>query len=58
MHLPLDSVISILQSAINPVELPEIEQPYMPIPKNDPLEFIYQIHPEEEKFMEYMKERQ
>jgi hypothetical protein len=30
----------------------------MPIPKNDPLELVYQIHPEEEIFLNYMRDRQ
>lgn len=28
------------------------------MPKHDPLDLVYQIHPEEEKFLEYMKDRQ
>lgn len=27
----------------------------MPIPTKDPLEFVYQLHPEEEQYLEYMK---
>lgn len=30
----------------------------MPIPTNDPLEFIYQLHPDEEKYLEYLKMHQ
>jgi hypothetical protein len=47
-----------LKSAIEPIKLPEIERSYMPIPKNDPLELVYQIHPEEEIFLNYMRDRQ
>ncbi len=47
MHLPLDKVISILQSNLPTVELPSIHESFMPIPTKDPLEFVFQLHPEE-----------
>jgi hypothetical protein len=28
----------------------------MPISKSDPLDFVFQLHEEEEKYLEYMKE--
>ena len=28
----------------------------MPIPTKDPLDFVLQLHPEEEKYLEYMKQ--
>lgn len=59
LHLPLDSVISILKSAIEPVRLPELVRPFMPPGRGgDPLELVYQTHPDEEIFLEYMKDRQ
>jgi len=56
LHLPLDKVISILQSNLPTVQLPEIKEDFMPIPTKDPLDFVFQLHPEEEKYLEYMKE--
>lgn len=56
INLPLDKVISILESTILKVELPAIYPPFMPISKSDPLEFAFQLHEEEEKYLEYMKE--
>ena len=29
----------------------------MPIPTKDPLDFVFQLHSEEEKYLEYMKEQ-
>ena len=54
--MPLDKVISILQSNLPTVQLPQIKEPFMPIPTKDPLEFVFQLHPEEEKYLEYMKQ--
>lgn len=47
LHLPLDKVISILQSSLPTIELPEGKEEFMPIPTKDPLEFVLQLHPEE-----------
>jgi len=47
LHLPLEKVISILESTIPKVELPAIYPPFMPIPKSDPLDFVFQLHEEE-----------
>lgn len=46
LQMPLDKVISILQSSIPTVQLPDIKESFMPIPTKDPLEFVYQLHPE------------
>jgi len=53
--MPIDKIISILQSSLPTVQLPEIKESFMPIPTKDPLEFVYQLHPEEEQYLEYMK---
>jgi hypothetical protein len=45
LQMPLDKVISILQSSIPTVQLPEIKESFMPIPTKDPLEFVYHLHP-------------
>ena len=29
----------------------------MPIPTKDPLDFVFQLHTEEEKYLEYMKDQ-
>lgn len=54
--MPLDKVISILQSNLPTIQLPQIEDTLLPIPTKDPLEFVFQLHPEELKYLEYMKE--
>jgi len=55
LQMPIDKIISILQSSLPTVQLPEIKESFMPIPTKDPLEFVYQLHPEEEQYLEYMK---
>lgn len=37
LQLPIDKVISILQSSLPSVQLPEIKEDFMPIPTKDPL---------------------
>lgn len=37
LQLPLDKVISILQSSLPSLQLPEIKESFMPIPTKDPL---------------------
>jgi hypothetical protein len=49
--MPLDKVISILQSSVPAIKPPAIEESFMPIPQKDPLEFVYQLHPDEEKYL-------
>ncbi len=46
LHLPLDKVISILESTLHNSKytLPQIQPTFLPIPKTDPLEFVYQLH--------------
>ena len=51
LQLPIDKVISILQSSLPTVELPEIKESFMSLPAKDPLEFVYQLHPEEEQYL-------
>lgn len=55
--MPLDKIISIMQSNLPTIQLPQITETFMPIPTKDPLEFVYQLHPEEEKYLEYMKQQ-
>ena len=56
-HMSIDKAISILQSSLPSIELPEIKPSLMPLPTKDPLDFVFQLHPEEEKYLEYMKEK-
>jgi hypothetical protein len=51
LNLPLDKVISILEATLPKMELPEIYSTFMPIPKSDPLEFVFQLHSEEENYL-------
>jgi len=44
LNLPLDKVISILESSIQKAELPAIYPSFMEMPKSDPLDFIFQMH--------------
>lgn len=47
LHMPIDNIISILKSSIETPRLPYLIRPFMPAPKNDPLELVYQIHQDE-----------
>ena len=55
--MSIDKAISILQSSLPSIELPEIKTSLMPIPTKDPLDFVFQLHTEEEKYLEYMKDQ-
>lgn len=47
LHMPLDNIISILKSSIETPKLPYLTRPFMPPVKSDPLELVYQMHPDE-----------
>lgn len=44
LNLPLEKVISILESSIPKVELPAIYPSFLGMPKSDPLNFVFQMH--------------
>lgn len=44
LNLPLEKVISILESSIPKVELPAIYPSFLGMPKSDPLDFVFQMH--------------
>lgn len=46
LHLPLEKIISVLQSILPRVQLPEITTPFLPQPQYDPLELVFQLHDE------------
>ena len=54
LHLPLDKVISILESQIERVRIPNISENLIPI-SSDPFELISPVHPEEAPFFDYLK---
>lgn len=47
LHLPIDHVINLLQDSLPEIELPPITKDILSLPKQDPLDLVYQIHPEE-----------
>ena len=51
LKLPIDKIISILQSNLPTIQIPEIKEDFIPLPTKDPLEFVYQLHSEEEAYL-------
>lgn len=46
LHLPLEKAISVLQSLLPKNNCPEVVDSFMRYPNVDPLDFVFQLHPD------------